>query len=292
MFLVALFFKNLYNIAMMKNNHVSINIEKDFVASTYLCDGVKSQLHFHNVYEIYYLEKGSRSHLINGINYQATPGTFILIPPGVPHQTSGTAFKRRLIHFNLSLLERLFNKNYIKTMLEPFDNIIYLSSTNSSEYVLGIFNNAEVAYKTDNYEAFSIETAKLLQFIRLQNSTIEQDCTPNLLLKIEKFIQENAHNIISLDELAKNFFISKYYLCHLFKKERNTTVMTYITHIKIQKAAEMLINTNKKSNEICYLMGFNSEYYFSKCFTNVLGISPSKYRSQFRNNINEKSHKS
>ena len=68
MFLVAKSIQNLYNIAMNKNNNKFDKITNNFVASTYLCDGVVSDTHFHNVYEVYYLEKGSRNYLINGKN--------------------------------------------------------------------------------------------------------------------------------------------------------------------------------------------------------------------------------
>ena len=100
--------------------------------------------------------------------------------------------------------------------------------------------------------------------------------------KIVEYIQQNACTIKSLDEIAKKFFINKYYLCHLFKKEKQTTIISFLQNIKIQKAAYLLINTKNKISEICYKTGFNSEYYFSKCFSSTLGLSPSKYRNLFR----------
>ncbi len=286
---VALFFKNLYNIAMSKNNEVFSKINKSFYASTYICDGVTSNFHFHEVYEIYYLEKGNRNHLINGKNHHAIPGSFILIPPGVPHQTSGTAFKRRLIHFHSSTLALIYNREYISTLLKPFEKICFFAPQKNHDYILSLFNNAESAYKNNDCESFLLETAKLLRFISFQSPNIPNQNNPNLLYEIESYIHENVLDIKNLDDLAKKFFISKYYLCHLFKQNKNISVMSYISDIKIQKAANLLISTDKKINEICRLIGFNSEYYFSKCFSSSLGLSPSKYRKNFRNTSIDKS---
>lgn len=273
---------------MNKNDNIPINIKHEFFASTYLCDGVVSSLHFHNVYEMYYLEKGNRTYLINGKSYTTVPGTFILIPPGTPHQTSGAAFKRRLIHFSKSLLEKIFDANYITKLLLPFEKNIFISPSKNHEYILDMFNHAELAFTTNDSDAFVLETAKLLNFISKQTDITPQQTTTNLLVEIENYIQENACEIKNLEDIADKFFISKFHLCHLFKQKKNVTVMSYIMDIKIQKSAEMLVNTDKKSKEIAQLMGFNSEYYFSKCFSSVLGISPSKYRLKFRNKSKEK----
>ncbi len=274
---------------MDKNNKVFEKINKGFFAHTYRCDGVASNFHFHEVYEIYYLEKGNRSYLINGKSHHATPGTFILIPPGIPHQTSGTAFKRRLIHFNSSTLSLVFNREYISTLLKPFEQTCFFSAQKNHDYILSLFNNAEAAYKNNDCESFLIEVARLLKFIGTQEPNTQEQGDSNLLYEIENYIHENLLDIKSLDDLAKKFFISKYYLCHLFKKNKNIGVMAYIMDIKIQKAANLLISTDKKINEICEQTGFNSEYYFSKCFSSALGLPPSKYRKTFRNSSIDKS---
>ena len=174
-------------------------------------------------------------------------------------------------------------------MLKPFERTCFYSTQKNHDYILSLFNNAEVAYKNNDCESFLIEVAKLLKFISTQEQSAPEQGDSSLLYEIESYIHENMLDIKSLDDLAKKFFISKYYLCHLFKKNKNISVMAYIMDIKIQKAANLLISTDKKINEICELTGFNSEYYFSKCFSSSLGLSPSKYRKTFRNSSREKS---
>lgn len=280
---VAFIYKKLYYIAMSREINEYIKIKKEFFASTYKFDGVKSSLHFHNVYEVYYLEKGKRDHLINGKNYTARVGNFILIPPGVPHQTNGTAFQRRLLHFTKDILRTVLSEDYINKMLELFENIIYFSNPEDKSLLQNFFNDAEKAYMQNNAESFVITIANIFNYIKSLPTQKQQDTSNELINKIVDYIQENACSINSLDEIASKFYINKFYLCHLFKKEKQTTIISFLQNIKIQKAAHLLLTTNDKISEICYKTGFNSEYYFSKCFSSVLGISPSKYRSQFRN---------
>lgn len=100
----------------------------------------------------------------------------------------------------------------------------------------------------------------------------------NLVAEVIEYIDQNFTEPISLESLAKKFFVSTCYLSTIFKQETNMTFKAYIKMLKINKAKEMLTNTDMTIKAIANELGFNSSKYFSKTFHDETGFMPSEYR--------------
>jgi AraC-like DNA-binding protein/ligand-binding sensor protein len=98
--------------------------------------------------------------------------------------------------------------------------------------------------------------------------------------KAKKFIEDNYSQKISLDEVAKYCYLSKYYFVRLFKKEEGMLFSEYLNLYRITKAKKLL-ESNKNIAEICYMVGFNSLPHFHKTFKNIVGMTPRNYRDKF-----------
>jgi len=59
--------------------------------------------------------------------------------------------------------------------------------------------------------------------------------------------------------------------------------MIYLRNYRIQKACELLRNTDKKMYEIAFMVGYDNPQYFSSVFKNVMGISPKSYLREVQN---------
>ena len=68
------------------------------------------------------------------------------------------------------------------------------------------------------------------------------------------------------------------HLRRIFKSAVNTTPVKYINYLRLEKAKNMLINSNYSVNEIAFSVGFEDAYYFSRLFKKEIGISPSEYK--------------
>jgi len=96
--------------------------------------------------------------------------------------------------------------------------------------------------------------------------------------QFEEVIQHNLYADLTLDELAK--------LCHMslstFKRKFNSTYSEppkkYITRLKVQKAVELLKQTDMRVSDVVFQTGFESVSSFNRAFKNVLGRTPSEYR--------------
>lgn len=96
-----------------------------------------------------------------------------------------------------------------------------------------------------------------------------------------KYIQMNyMSDEISLGSVASSVGMSASYFSSLFSQETNQTFVEYLTGIRMDKAKELLMCSNKKSSEIGFEVGYKDSHYFSHIFKKTQGCSPKEYRSR------------
>ena len=109
---------------------------------------------------------------------------------------------------------------------------------------------------------------------------IHRTTNNQLFEEIINYIDKNFCNNISPGIIAEKFFISTQYLDRFFKNEMKTTPSTYITNLRLDKAAIMLTHENFSISSIAESTGFTNPYYFSNVFKKKYVVSPAKYRYQ------------
>ncbi|MBE1442048.1 response regulator transcription factor [Paenibacillus sp. OAS669] len=85
---------------------------------------------------------------------------------------------------------------------------------------------------------------------------------------------------ISLEEVADHLFLNSSYFSRLFKKETGETFIEYVTRMKMNRAKELLDQTNHPVGKICEMLGYDNQSYFIKIFKNSVGVTPMEYRGQ------------
>lgn len=99
-------------------------------------------------------------------------------------------------------------------------------------------------------------------------------------LKVEKIIEYMRHNIdnkLTLADLSKLVQLSPAYLSRVFKETTGYSVIELFNKIKVDKAKELIIEGDKKIKEVAQILGFTDEFYFSRIFKRIEGLSPSEY---------------
>lgn len=96
--------------------------------------------------------------------------------------------------------------------------------------------------------------------------------------KVKRYIETNYHDKITLDSLASNCNLTKYYLSHKFTEFYRKSPIAYLTEVRITAAKDLLKTTNLSIEEIASGTGFSSSSYFSQTFQKFCHMSPQQYR--------------
>ena len=95
---------------------------------------------------------------------------------------------------------------------------------------------------------------------------------------LDRHFMENPN----LQELEDVFRISRFNLSRIFKAETGLSPMKYVLHRKIGESQNLLMNTEMPIGDIGEYLGFNNNCHYSSCFKKYVGITPSQYRSHFK----------
>jgi AraC-like DNA-binding protein len=93
------------------------------------------------------------------------------------------------------------------------------------------------------------------------------------------YLQENYHDSsCNVESLCHHLGLSRSYLYTLFKKNMNVSAQSYLTHLRMEEAIQLLKATDKPVQEIAHQVGYRDEFTFSKAFKRYSGFSPSAFR--------------
>ena len=96
--------------------------------------------------------------------------------------------------------------------------------------------------------------------------------------RMESLISENLHNPdFTVDELAKELFVSRSGLFVKVKQLTGSTPNHLIINARLEAAARLLRESGRPVGEICYMVGFSSPSYFAKCFSRRYGVTPNSF---------------
>lgn len=98
------------------------------------------------------------------------------------------------------------------------------------------------------------------------------------LRRVTEYVNENFCNPITLDTIAKETGLSRYYVSHMFKELMNTTFVGYLNELRLTRAAMLLSTTDVPVIEIARMAGFNNISNFNRAFKMYYDMTPSKYR--------------
>jgi AraC family transcriptional regulator of arabinose operon len=94
------------------------------------------------------------------------------------------------------------------------------------------------------------------------------------------YMQQKINTPVKLEEIAASVNISASHFSAIFKSKTGHSPIEYFNQLKIQKACQYLSFTNMAVKEIAINLGIEDQYYFSRMFTKLMGISPTKYRGK------------
>ena len=103
--------------------------------------------------------------------------------------------------------------------------------------------------------------------------------------KIVQFVEKNYHHKISLEDVGELVGMSASSVSRFFKQRTRHNFWDYLNGFRIDRAAQMMIETEHTISEISYACGFNNTSNFNRVFRERIGTTPSDYRNKFKESI-------
>ena len=102
-----------------------------------------------------------------------------------------------------------------------------------------------------------------------------------LLKDAQEYIQQNFQNEnISLNTVAASVNLSPNHFSTIFSQELGQTFIEYLTSVRMEKAKELLRNSNMRTAEIAFAVGYRDSHYFSYIFKKTQECTPREYRTR------------
>lgn len=107
----------------------------------------------------------------------------------------------------------------------------------------------------------------------------EHRAEPRDIWKARRFIEEHAHEHLSLVRVASAVGINATHLSEKFKQVTGIKFVDYVARTRFEKARELLDDVDFRISEIAFTVGFQSLSQFNRVFKKLSGKSPSQYRA-------------
>lgn len=107
--------------------------------------------------------------------------------------------------------------------------------------------------------------------------TARQGLTRRNLARACSYMEENLGRNFTLDELARAVGISRFHFSRLFRERTGESPMGYSLRLRVERAKEMLLQSDRRMSEIAVTLGFFDQSHFSRTFRRITGVSPGEY---------------
>ncbi len=222
-------------------------------------------------------------------------------PLSFTHDTYG--FEKQMLGYissgNVDALNQLFastsagqSGKMASTYLRQSKNLFVASTTLVSRAAIeGGMSPEEALSLSDRYIQHSEKHNEPEQILNLQyhmildyatqvHELIKGNTNTHFIRKISTYVHDHITEDISVDQMAKDLYLSRSHLSMKFKEESGTTLSIFIQQQKIKKAKHFLKNSDRSILEISTFLGFSSQGYFQNVFKKTVGMTPKKYREQ------------
>lgn len=137
-----------------------------------------------------------------------------------------------------------------------------------------IINELEAKSPHYQYLAVMYYAELLILIYRHMNEAYLPICTNDSLRKAIAYIRLNYYSNINVKDVAEHIGISERHLRRMFSQHLNLAPLDYLNQTRVNKAIELLRNTDMSIKEVCFQCGFQSPQYFSRVFKQQTSISP------------------
>ena len=262
-----------------------------------------SRLHFHDHFEIMLPLTSPGNIFVNDQVYPLERGTLYLIGESTLHRTMANGFHSRyILHISRKALTDLSTPQTDFTQLMQVN---FRRATLDNEQMTELIELFQDLERNKNDGTFGSDIRQTVALLRLLiklaptlNAATAGEAIRNKdflrVAPILDYIRDNLAEPLSLDQIASQFYLSKHYLCRIFKSATGFSVMEYIIYSRVLRARQLL-QEGVSVQQAGEMSGFSDNSHFIRTFGHLTGVTPGRYAKEhlssdqilMRNNIFE-----
>ena len=255
------------------------------------CTEREFAFHYHEFYKIIYLVDGKVDYKVEGKTYHLKPHDFVLVGANVIHKPEidgSVPYERYIVYLSEEFLseenERGESLKFCFEEAQRLQNRVVHFEAESYEQLVGCLLHMEkIEQQKDEYMGDLLLKSAFLEFMVLFNRNalrqpkafITTAAYHEKVIDVITYIQEHLTEDINVDVLAKQCYVSKYYLMRQFKEATGYSIHQYINEKRIQAARRMILS-GMPASKACYECGFRDYSTFARRFKMIVGTAPSK----------------
>lgn len=243
--------------------------------------------HYHDFHKILIFLRGNVNYFVEGKNYVLNPYDIVLIQAGEIHRPSvldSSEYERIIIYVSTEFLKGFSEEEYDLSLCfsateKERSHVQRFPSLDKSK-LYQVCMEVEKSLSDKEYANTLYQKILFLEFmIWLNRMTLSEEHEVTIIVNDSKlrpillYINEHLQEEITIDTLAEQFFMSRYYLMHSFKKETGYTIGNYLTKKRLLLARELL-KGGLTSTEACFHAGFKNYSSYLRAFKKEYHTTP------------------
>lgn len=278
------------------------NINQDFPVDIHCSEhykiGTVIEYHWHENFEILYFEKGKAIVYCNSHPVLVKPGELIIINSNDLHycESLSSHLIYYVVEFDLSFINSnkvdLCQTKYMTPLVQ--NRILFRNQIEQNDQLLANvrqlikeYYGCEIGYELSiKGYIYHIMVLLLRDYVSQTISENEKDWQRKNLHRLQPvlaYMDCHYNEKISLKQLAAMVNMSTHYFCRLFKNLTGNPPAEYLNHLRLNKAASLLRDSDLNITEIAMAVGFNDSNYFSRLFKKYKRMPPSAVQKQSLN---------
>lgn len=161
--------------------------------------------------------------------------------------------------------------------------IVHINSRHSDNRMMVLFNLLfrvlERNYTIGNFIYISQVLSLILSEIYFREKVDESSIQDRHVTMVIRYMYQHLRENLTLEEISEEVQLSKSYLNAVFKAQTGKSPVEFFIHLKMQEACKLLKSTDYYIYEVSSELGYTDQYYFSRIFKKVVGVSPKDYKN-------------
>ena len=249
-----------------------------------------SRLHFHNYIELMLPLVSPGNIFVSDQIYPLNRATLYLIGENTLHRTITTGFHARyVLHIGRKALAELSTPQTDFTQLSENSFLCAPLDNGQMTQLVELFQSLERNKSDGSFGSDIRQTIALLELLLWVAPTLHASNTGEAIQNkdfmrvapILDYIRDNLSDPLTLDQIASQFYISKHYLCRIFKAATGFSVMEYIIYSRVLRARQLL-QEGVSVQQAGERSGFSDNSHFIRTFGHLTGITPGRYAKEYQ----------